>query len=215
MTSLQTEPIVRAIREHQQQNSIEWFHRELVQELHTWAERFNQDFALDLPTPVIAIARLRITTFGKYCLGRSDIGARTTTYFNELWLPPRRSKSDMIGTLFHERLHAYEEYHLGRKVGGWYHTKAWREKLASIGIIADDHGHHLQVLPQFIAYLQRYGVTDGVMDAETANTVFEPPRRGRQMPKWICGCPSGNPARAVYLNAHCLSCNQPYHKVST
>src|SRR5215217_32816 len=93
-----------------------------------------------------------------YRLGRSEIGARTTITFNERWLF-RRPWAETLATLAHELTHAYEEWQLGRARGGWYHTKPWREKMAELGVTADDRGRTLQVLPRFELYLARYGVS--------------------------------------------------------
>src|SRR4051794_22230552 len=121
MPTLQGEAIARAIRDHQSNASNLWRYRRLLPELHLWVDRFDRDFALYLPTPVIAIAPLRYTTIAMYQLGRSDIGARTTITFNEGWLEVRPF-ADTLATLLHECLHAWEEWHCGREKGGWYHS---------------------------------------------------------------------------------------------
>lgn len=209
MATLQGEPVALAIRDHQTSQATTWAYRELIQELHIWVARFDKDFDLNLPTPVIAVAPLRYNVLANYRLGRSGIGARTTITFNEGWLSVRPF-ADTVATLIHELLHAYEEWHLGRETGGWYHSKAWREKMREIGIEADDHGHHLRILLTFLDYLRRYGVATVLVAA----SIDQIPSKRRQMPKWTCGCPTGNPARAVRLHAVCQDCQQLYRKVA-
>lgn len=224
MPLYQGEAVAQAVRRHQLEASNRWPYRDLLAELHAWVDRFDADFDLGLPTPVIALSPLRVTTLATYRLGRSDIGARTTITFNERWLP-RRAFTDTLVTLMHEYLHAWEEWHGGREVGGWYHTSAWRAKMAEVGIVADARGRTLRVAPRFLAYLHGYGVptlgdllppsllATSAGDAEgTSPPDGQPvsPAKRRQLPKWVCGCPGGRPARAVALRARCLDCGQEY-----
>lgn len=210
MPTLQGEQVARAIRQHQLEESNLWKYRDLVAELHTWVDRFHKDFELNVPTPIIAITPLRRNILATYRLGRNEIGARTTITFNERWIP-LRPLADTLVTLIHELVHAYEEWHLGREKGGFYHTKAWREKMEEIGIIADDHGVAQTVLRIFIDYLQLYGVPD----IQFRRSREKAPAKRRQMQKWICGCSSERPARAVLLNARCEDCGQKYRKVDS
>lgn len=119
-----------------------------------------------------------------------------------------------MAKLIHELLHAWEEWHCGRETGGWYHTVAWRRKMEEIGIQADQRGHHLATSLRFVEYLRWYDVIDAeelVPDLPEPEPIT-PPRKRRQMPKWVCGCPSGNPARAVMLHARCLLCGERYRR---
>lgn len=166
MPTLQGEAIARAIRDHQITASNLWRYRDLLAELHLWVDRFDQDFDLALPTPVIAIR-------------------------------------------------AWEEWHCNREKGGWYHSVAWREKMAEIGIVADAHGRHQRVSSRFTTYLNRYGVPtlDTLLRGEVEVAIGSPPTKRRQMPKWSCACPGGRPARAILINAQCLDCGQLYRQV--
>lgn len=214
MPTLQGEPIALAIREHQIKASGVWPYRDLVRELHAWVDRVDKDFDLGLPTPIIAIAPLRINILGAYTLGRNEIGARTTITLNERWLP-HRSFSETAVTLVHELLHAFEEWRLGREVGPslkpWYHTNGWREKMLEVGIVADEHGHTIEVLPKFMDYLKRYGVSD----LSIGSLQRSAPSKRRQMPKWLCGCEPEKPVRGIRLRARCLDCGQLYRSVGS
>src|SRR5688572_9562630 len=117
----QVEDVSRHLRRHQEQVAVDWDHRGLVQALHEWADRFSRDFRLDLPQPAVAVAPLRIETLGRYQLGRNEFGLRTTITLNARWLPHRPGAATLT-TLFHECVHAHEEWHLGRTTGGWYHS---------------------------------------------------------------------------------------------
>jgi hypothetical protein len=211
MTTYQGEEIARAIRDHQTGASGQWPYREFVEGLHRWVDRFDSDFNLGLPTPILAIEALPVNVLAQYRLGRNGLGARTTITLNERWIP-NRPYAETLASLIHELIHAYEEWHLGREKGGWYHTVAWREKIAEIGIKTDKRGAHLNVLPRFTEYLARHGLA---ADSRPPLTFpGESPRKRRQMPKWICACASENPARAVKLYARCLECGRLYRKVA-
>jgi hypothetical protein len=212
MTTYQGEDIARAVLEHQTSASSPWAYRDLADDLHRWVDRFDTDFNLGLPTPILMIEGLPFNVLARYRLGRNGFGARTTITLNEGWIPIR-PYSDTLATLIHELIHAYEEWRLGREKGGWYHTVGWREKMAEVGIKANKYGIHLEVLPRFTDYLERYGVMAAL--PPSIASADEPPRRRRQMPKWICACPSENPARAVKLYARCLDCKQLYRKVES
>ncbi len=151
-------PVAQAIRDHQIHDSGSWEHKELVTQFYQWADRINEDFRLHVPSPVIAIASLRPNVLGLYRLGHDEIGSRTRITLNAMWLAPRLPMSRNIQTLLHEMVHAWEEWYCGRERGGWYHTIAWREKMAKAGIVADEHGQTLRIDPKFIAYLDRHGL---------------------------------------------------------
>lgn len=144
MTSLHGELVAQAIREHQIEASGPWEYRDLVKDLHVCVESLDREFELDLPIPIIAIAELPWNILGRYRLGRNQLGVRTNIALNEIW-SPYRSFAETLITLVHELLHAFEEWRLGREKGGWYHTKAWRDKMEEVGIIADDHGITMRV----------------------------------------------------------------------
>jgi hypothetical protein len=215
MPALQGEKVALAIRDHQVMASNLWQYRDLLAELHVWVDRFDRDFELRLPTPVLAVRPLRYTTVAVYRLDRNEIGARTAITFNEAWLWVRPFR-DTLATLIHELLHAWEEWYCGRERGGWYHTAAWREKMAEIGIVADDRGRHLRER-HFFDYLKRYSVPDTqhlLPNATPVVVAAHAPKKRRQMPKWVCACPSGNPVRAVHLNAVCQDCRSAYRRAN-
>ena len=226
METVRVERVAKVIRDHQVNESGAWQHRSLVEQLHLWADRFGADFDLRIPTPVIAITPLRINTLANYKPGRSDIGARTTITFNERWIG-RRPFSATLATLAHELVHGYEEYHVLRG-GMGYHSQAWQRKMEEIGIIANARGHHIDTLPHFSAYLRRYDLADDLHATHAddfhgthiGKRPSTPPTKSRQLPLWLCGCPkhllrgrSGNPVRAIYLNATCDDCGRKYRRV--
>src|SRR5829696_8693201 len=104
MPILQGEPVAHSILHHQVQESGGWPYAGLVDELHRWVDRFDRDFNLGVPKPIIAITPLRISTVAYYRLGRNEIGARTTITLNERWLP-HRPLADTLTTLLHELVH--------------------------------------------------------------------------------------------------------------
>lgn len=74
MPTLQGEPVAQAIKTHQIEQSNRWRYRALADELHRWVDRFDRDFELGVPTPVIAIAALPVNILATHRLGPSDIG---------------------------------------------------------------------------------------------------------------------------------------------
>jgi predicted SprT family Zn-dependent metalloprotease len=208
---LQGEAVAQAIKKHQVDERSLWCHRDLVRELHLWVERLDKDFNLGVPTPVIGADHLRISVLGSYRVGPSDIGARTTITLNERWLP-YRSFAEILITLAHEVCHAHEEWRLGRGKGGWYHTAAWRKKLAEVGIIADSRGRTVRVESRFHQYLERYGISEVRTPTVSAH---EAPAKRRQTTKWVCGCWEEKPARATRLHARCLDCGRVYRRADS
>lgn len=201
--------VAGAIRVHVEQEALGWRYRRIVQELHLWGQRFTADFNLGVPTPVLAVERLRRDTLGQYTLGRSAIGTRTTVTMNERWIAARPFRDTLI-TLLHELVHAWDEWSNGRgsaKGGG--HGRPWRDRITAIGVVTGPRGSTAGITPELDAYLDRYGVPrlEDLIDPEA------PPEPQRAMPKWVCTCPPrGNPVRAVYLHARCLDCGADYHE---
>jgi hypothetical protein len=183
---LSGEPVALAIRDHQRQRSDLWERRELVSELHDYVERFDATFDLGIPTPIIAVARLRSNVLGMYRLGRNDFGARTTITLNELYLPAGPVTALTLEVLLHECVHAWEEWNCGRERGGWYHTVAWRRKMAEIGIIADEHGYTIRREPRFIEYLAKFGVRFNLPDGSPE---MNREARGTRSPLLALVCP--------------------------
>lgn len=205
MQLLKGEAVARAIRRHQINDSTHWPYGELIEQLHHWSARFDRCFNLGVPTPVIVIERLRINTIAQYRIGRSGIGTRTTITFNARWLPHRTSL-DLLATTLHELTHGWEEWRLGRETGGWYHTKAWREKMAEAGIVTDDHGHHLAVVEPFTTYVNQFADRELSLPRIPGSAIQRQPSKQRQMTKWSCGCTIVR--CATQLRARC---NPPDH----
>ncbi|MGH7484078.1 MAG: hypothetical protein ACREMY_00565, partial [bacterium] len=97
---------------------------------------------------------------------------------------------------------------------GWYHSKAWRDRMAEVGIVADDHGLTQQRLPQWIAYLNQYGVSVAPLPISDASGATEAPTRSRQLAKWLCGCAlARNIIRCSFeLAATCNRCGQLFRQ---
>lgn len=206
------ESVAGAIRAHVDETAADWHYRRIVRELHVWGERFTADFDLDVPTPVLGVARLRINTLGQYTLGRSAIGTRTTVTLNERWIASRPFQETLI-TLLHELVHAWDEWRrrrLGKPIprsAAGAHGKPWRDKMTELGVVTGRKGETVAISYSLLKYLDRYGVPR----LEDLIDPAPPPTTQRQLPKWVCRCPPrGNPVRAVYVHARCLDCGAEY-----
>ncbi len=211
-----------AIRELQTSDATVWEHQRLAQILYPIGDRLMSDFALRIPQPVILFKELPRRTVATYGLVRErSLGTQSTITFNTRYLS--RPLEDILATWFHELRHCWDQWQNDRHSGGWYHSKAWRDKLEEVGIIADERGQHLEVLPRFHKYLRQLGLRAVAPDYPPGALIAARPARQRSMPKWVCRCPkptseprrrsqAGNPVRAIYLNATCRDCGQVYRQ---
>ena len=80
-------------------------HHALVQELHRWWGLLDGEFKLDVPQFALRIDRLEWFVLGHYRRGHNSFGLRHEVAINSLHLDTR-PPWQVIGTLFHEMLHA-------------------------------------------------------------------------------------------------------------
>jgi hypothetical protein len=193
------EPINDLLREHVQARPS-WELVDLAERLHRWAALLNTALALDLPTPVIVLQRLRSPNMGSYKQGRNNIGLFHQITFN---LQHRDAPlAVQVAALFRELLRQWQALH-GRP-SPWHHFNAeFLAKAKSYGLEFDHRGRLAAVRPgPFTRLLQEQGV---------AWTVLRRPRvknaaGGSKMKKWTCGCWSVWAAVPVELS--CRRCGK-------
>ena len=64
----------------------DWEYRDLLQELHIWAEIFVTEFQLGLEIPVFRVEPISIKRMGTYCPGRNGFGLEHEITLNSRYL---------------------------------------------------------------------------------------------------------------------------------
>ena len=191
------------------QKNEEWSFQSVLKELHTWKERFDFEFKLEISEIAIAIDRLSHWRLGQFRYGHNGFGLKGEITISSLHIEDNLSSScwwDVLGTLLHEQLHAWQQEH-GKPGKGNYHNVEFRRKAKKYGLLIDHRGW-TQYEPEslFFSLLERHGVT--VPDLELP---APPAKRAAASPKlrlWMCGCPVRLRVAIPKLSARCLNCNQ-------
>lgn len=198
----------------------DWKHSPAAAECHKWIERFNFRFKLEIGTPVLRIGKLR-GRCGHFVYGHNDLGLK-----HEIAIDVRhfyrgvQSKQDWIDvldTVLHECLHFFEyieRLKQGRKPpSGNYHTVVFRKKAESLGLLVDERGVSLGVIPNspFTKLLDEY---------EVDTSSIQPPERplraaaaATKLRLWECHC---NPPIKIRIGRTnpppplCTGCNTLY-----
>lgn len=196
-----TKPIYDELKKHQVTEES-WDLRPTLEWLQQWSERFVSEFALMITQVSLCVECLPAHRLGHFRSGLNGFGLAAEVAINRTHLD-KREPWQVLGTLLHELLHAWQELH--GKPGSWnYHNNEFREKARTLGLIIDTKGH-TQYAPNssFFAVLNKYGV-------ETPE--FPPVQyvlRGQsKQKKWSCQCePKINVRVAVaHFYARCLWC---------
>jgi SprT-like family protein len=205
------EPMNDELKQHVLE-ADDWQYREHAQVLHKWAERFNQEFKLGLPTAAIQMERICVRRLGTYRRGRNGFGLRHEITLNTTYA--ERPLANQVEVLLHEQLHQWQAlYGTPSRGHNNYHNRQFRQKARLYGLIVDPRGHHLGVeMGRFTMLLAQYGV-----DMATLRIPEEKPvrragmlRGDSKLKKWSCGCT--NVRCAVALAAQCLRCGNPFQE---
>jgi hypothetical protein len=203
-----TEPINIAIKEHQ--GLVEdWKHRSLLKELHIWTERFDVEFKLKLPLPVIVVDKLSRRTLGFFRFGRNGLGLKHEITINSTHAQSKEFWQ-VLGTLLHECLHLWQQTH-GDPSNSNYHNKQYREKALSLGLVVDRWGH-TQYAPEnssFLNVLAKYGVEVPQIPPLNEQRILVGRLNSSKLKLWQCQCPvpvKVRVARAAF-RAMCLDCD--------
>ncbi|MCI0460004.1 MAG: SprT-like domain-containing protein [Gemmataceae bacterium] len=198
--------VYRVLAEHQQ--TEEWALRELLQELQRWATVFNGEFKLDVTEYSLCVDRLRRNRLGHFRPGHNGFGLRGEVAINRLYLD-QREFWQVLGTLLHEMLHAWQQEH-GRPGKGNYHNKEFRDKAQAYGLVIDRRGY-TQYEPDspFMELLRRHGVTVPEIHAPVLRETGSRAPGSSKLKKWSCGCTNVRVAVADF-RAQCLHCGSVF-----
>ena len=211
-----SENINLAIMDNELQ-ATDWELNNLVWELTWFVDFFNIAFFADEPVPMPALTfeRTRVTNLGYYRIGLNDFAVRNQINLNRLYID--RPLFETLQTLLHEMVHAWEHIYVPeeKRTKNWYHTRAFREKLASMGIITNEKGCHMAVGDPFTFLLRKHGVIPDHKPDKGGLIILPPPpaKKGKSKLKlWECGC--GQKVRVGKKNffAKCTLCGEEFQR---
>ena len=190
----------------------DWQYADLHADIVIWEGRFNKEFfAGALPCAAISLDPDDIRTLGTYLLSRDGLALNYRININTKHLVDR-DEGDVLRTLCHEQIHQWEHV-AGRSRGGRYHTKAFRDKAAEIGIPVDRNGISLGPTPggPFLRLLDRYGVHLRLPASPVSLPAQAQPRS--TISPWTCSCTKVWVARRTELEALCGKCGERFVRV--
>ena len=180
-------------------SATDWELNNLAWELYWWVDFFQIAFFKDqrVPIPALTFERTRVNNLGHYRIGRNDWAVKEQINLNRLYL--HRPLYEVLATLFHEMVHSWEFTHLPeeKRTKSWYHSKAFRDKMAEFGIICNPNGSHaaLDYKGKFVQTLRQHGVdfNHAGITVSGGNNVIpidpKPVKKGKsKLKKWSCGC---------------------------
>ncbi|HYV36890.1 MAG TPA: SprT-like domain-containing protein [Gemmataceae bacterium] len=190
--------VYSALRQHQVTEN--WVSRDLVADLQRWADLFNLEFKLNIPELSLSVDWLPRRRLGHFRYGHNGFGLRGEVVINRRYLD-RREYWQVLGTLLHELLHAWQQAH-GKPGKRNHHNKQFREKASEFGLVIDHRGFTKYESPsQFTELLQRHGINVPTLpEVEVTNQ-----RGSSKLKKWSCGCTNVRVAVREF-NAQCLNC---------
>jgi hypothetical protein len=197
-------PIYDVLAAHQRVET-DWRYRECLENLHLWVCRFNVEFKLDIPTPVLAVDRTRKRRcYGHYRPGHNGFGLRTEITIADWHVNECNSSTKwchVLETLLHELLHAWQEYH-GKAGRRNYHNHEFRDKARRLGLIVDSRG--VSTYAESGPFRELL-LSHGVIVPELPAPAPEPKRKPVKLHLWMCACTKVRVGRA-HFNAQCNDC---------
>jgi len=195
--------------------SADWEMNNLAWELYWWVDFFNAVFFKGEPVPIPALTfeKTRVNNLGFYRIGFNDWAVRDQINLNRLYL--NRPLIETLSTLVHEMVHSWEYIYVPeeKRTKSWYHTKAFRTKLAEIGILTDNRGCHLAVGDPFVHLLRQHGITFESEKRNSKGLIMIPPKpkpKGKsKLKKWSCGCQNVRIGKKEFL-ATCNICDNKF-----
>lgn len=194
--------VYTALSEHQ--TSQAWNKQALFQELHRWAGIFDFHFKLAIPTFAICVDHLHPRRYGHFRAGPNGFGLSSEIAINETYLD-HRPFWQVLGTLLHEQLHAWQRAH-GKPGRGNYHNKQFQTKAATLGLIVDARGWTQYQKPSpFTELLEQHGINVPDLPQPARRQL----RHSSNLRKWSCGCTNVRVAIADF-QAMCLKCGNRF-----
>ena len=211
---------INSLIEDIEKSSDDWELNGLALELYWWVDFFNIAFFKNqpVPIPVISFEQTKVSSLGHYVIGRNAFGIKENINLNKAHL--NRPLWEILSTLLHETCHSWEHRYIipGKRTNTWYHSKAFREKMQSFGILCNEKGHHKEIGDPFVFLLKKHGVSFG------SNTIVDglimvPPRQNSKgksnLKLWRCGCTKPINVRVAVkkFEAICLQCENKFKLV--
>lgn len=189
----------------------EWAMRDVLANLHQFKDRFVSEFKLQVSDLVIAVEKISHWRLGQYRVGRNGLGLKGEITIAEAHVRECGSRNqwwEVLGTLLHEILHAWQETH-GTPSRGNYHNAEFRSKAKQLGLIVNTRGY-TQFLAEspFITLLMRSGINVPQLDEPEMMACNKP--KGK-LKLWVCSCPVRVRVAVKDFHAQCLRCGQPFH----
>lgn len=179
-----------------------------IKELHRWKDIFVSEFKIELPHVAFCIKSTWSNCYGYFRPGLNEFGLTREIAINRLYLE-QREKWQVIGTLLHELLHAWQDA-FGKPGKRNYHNNEFRKKAEFYGLIIDSTGV-TEYAPKslFMDLLQQYGI----QVPELQGHVRVPPVHGKStLNKWICACtpPVALRVGRSEIRVQCLDCGTQF-----
>ena len=192
-----SESVYEALADHQR--SEDWPLKALFTELQRWVGIYDVEFNLQIPSISLCVDSLSRRCLGHFRYGHNGFGLEGEIAINRQYLE-QREFWQLLGTLLHEMLHAWQQAHCTPGKGN-YHNVQFRSKAHGYGLIIDRNGvtEYEQESP-FTRLLGKYEVVVPHIPKPTIR------RRGSsKLKKWSCGCTNVRVAVSTF-RAKCLTC---------
>jgi hypothetical protein len=192
--------VYRVVNEHQRQ--VDWDRREDAAFLQLWAERFNVHFKMHIPKVVLNLERLPSKVLGHFRRGHNGLGLEGEIGINARYLFGRGPNVQVLGTLLHVMLHAWQ-FTYGTRSSRTLHNKEFRGKARELGLLVNARGDQgYTAASPFKDLLRRYGIE--VTDQEITPMRQVQPGNS-SLKKWSCACTNVRVAVSDF-HARCLKC---------
>ena len=171
-------------------DTLGWSLCSLSSELYWWSEFFNIAFFKTQPVkkPIISFEKKSVKNRGHYMNGRNGFGIKENININRCHLD--RPLWEILSTLLHEMCHSWQNQH-GKPSISWFHNKEFKFKMANMGVVPNDKGHHIWVADPFVFFLEKHGIkfryprnSEGIIKVPQENKL-----KGKsKLKKWKCLC---------------------------
>jgi hypothetical protein len=129
---------VYAVLANHQSSDHSWALHQLLKWLQVWKDRFISEFKLEIKDISFCVDWLHWQRYGHFRPGHNGFGLLGEVAINRRYLF-HREPWQLLGTLLHELLHAWQDVH-GKPGKGNYHNRQFRTKAAVYGLIIDEAG---------------------------------------------------------------------------
>jgi hypothetical protein len=199
-----TQTIYSVLAKHQRDEA--WGGQEMIANLQKWAGRFICEFKLGIDDIALCVDPLPSNRYGHFRHGHNGFGLRGEIAINSRYLTGQRELWEVLGTLLHELLHAWQEVH-GKPGKRNHHNAELQAKARELGLIIDPRGvTGYAANSPFKELLRKAGVS--VPEHEVKAPVSRP-RGESKLKKWSCGCTTARVAVADF-RARCLKCGNEF-----